>query len=304
MNDMNQPKLTVLMSVKNGEPFVRETVQSVLSQTYADFRFLIIDNASKDNTRAIIEGFGDPRIELVALPEDMGQTGALNLGLARAESEYVARLDADDVCMPERLARQVAFLDANPQIALVGTQARFIDRNGALLGHVTEFPEGHGDIVGYMPITNPIVHPSVMFRLAAVRDVGGYDGSISYAQDLALWIALAEKYRLANLPDALLKLRVHPGQETRNVSLGVRRLRDNLQLSLRIYDLRTADADTRALAMLRHHYMHFLLGERREALVGLGRTLLTQPHRVLFNRRLFSALRYALIKTIRIRRLK
>ncbi len=283
------------MSVRNGEPYVRETVASVLAQTHADFQFLIIDNASRDNTRNIIEAFGDERIELVALPQDMGQTGALNLGLARAESEYVARLDADDVCLPTRLERQLAFLDAHPDVALVGTQAQNIDQHGNPL-HVTDFPLEHDAILGFMPITNPIVHPSVMFRLSAVRDVGGYDGTISYAQDLALWIALAEKYRLANLPEALLKLRLHPGQETRNAALRTRRLRDNLALSLRIYDMRNADGDTRTLAMLRHHCMHFLLGERREALLGLCRTLLTQPHRVLFNRRIVAALRYAWTK--------
>jgi len=297
MSETRKPALTVLMSVRNGEPFVRETVQSVLDQTYGDFRFLIIDNASTDGTRETIASLKDERIELVALPQDMGQTGALNLGLARAESEYVARLDADDVCLPERFARQVAYLEAHPETALVGSQARFIDQAGTPL-HATDFPLAHEDIVGFMPVTNPLVHPSVMFRLAAVRQVGGYDGTISYAQDLALWIALAERYRLANLPDVLLKLRIHPGQETRNPERRERRLRDGLALSLRIYDMRGVDANTRVLAMLRHHYMHYMLGERREALKGLGRTLLTQPHRVLFNRRVYAALRHAAGKVL------
>lgn len=233
---MPTPKVTVLMSVKNGEPWVAEAVGSVLGQSLTDLRFLILDNASTDSTRETIRSFDDPRIDLVALPEDIGQTGALNQGLAMIDSEYVARMDADDVCLPDRLARQVAFLEAHPEVALLGTDALWINPMGLALG-CTNFPASHGAIINAFPLGNQFAHSSVMYRHGAVMEAGGYDASFRYAQDLALWLELAARHQVANLPEIHVKIRVHPGQATRDGRLRGLRLDENVRLAERMLGL-------------------------------------------------------------------
>ena len=114
-------KLTVLMTVYNGETFLRDTVASILNQTYKDFRFLIIDNASSDRSREVIRSFHDPRIDLVALPENIGQIPALNKGLDMIDTTYVARMDADDISLPRRFERQIAFMESHPFVGVCGT---------------------------------------------------------------------------------------------------------------------------------------------------------------------------------------
>lgn len=244
------PKVTVLMSVKNGEPWVAEAVGSVLAQSFTDFRFLILDNASTDSTRETIRSFGDPRIDLVALPEDIGQTGALNKGLGMIDSDYVARMDADDVCLPDRLARQAAFLDAHPEVALLGTDALMIGPEG-LARSCTTFPASHEAIINAFPLGNQFAHSSVMVRHAAVMAAGGYDTSFSYAQDLALWLELAARHEVANLPEVLVKIRVHPSQATRDARLKNVRLEDNRRLAERMMGLPGLNPAARQAAAFR-----------------------------------------------------
>src|SRR5882672_2663017 len=136
------PKVSVLLPVWNAERYLAGSIESVLDQTFADFELLIVDDASTDGSRALIERYRDRRIRLVENEKNLGVTRSLNLGLERARGRYVARADADDLCAPERLERQVAFLDAHPEVALVASCARWIDEHGAEIGVIDTPSDG------------------------------------------------------------------------------------------------------------------------------------------------------------------
>jgi len=202
----------VLMPVYNGEPYLDASIGSILSQTFTDFEFIIVDDGSTDRSLQIIEQFQrrDARIRALSRP-NTGIVGALNDGLAIAQGELIARMDADDVAYPPRLERQVAFLDVHPECVAVGAQVRCIDRDGNPVDSGYRVPFDHTEIHEHwhlQGIGGGIPHPTAMLRCAAIRQIGGYRQLI--AEDHDLFVRIAEVGRLANLPDVLLDYRIHP----------------------------------------------------------------------------------------------
>ncbi len=160
---MNSPRVTVLMTVYNGLPYIAAAVESILSQTFTDFEFLIINDGSPDNSMAAVAEYRDDRIRVVDNPENIGQTRSLNRGLQLARGELIARLDQDDIALPERLEKQVAFADANPQVAALGTAATIIDEQGIDIGSAPVLTSERTLRWGLL-FHNVLSHPSVMFR--------------------------------------------------------------------------------------------------------------------------------------------
>jgi glycosyltransferase involved in cell wall biosynthesis len=202
------PRVTVLMSVYNGEQYLREAIDSILNQTFTDFEFLIIDDSSTDNTNEILHSYNDPRIRIIRNIENLGLTKSLNIGLGLAEGEYIARMDADDISTSKRFEYQVRYLDENPDIAVVGTGERVIDEKGNVLW-ISKLPDSHHLVRWGMYFGNCICHPSVMMRRSCVKTVGFYNNKYVQGQDYDLWIRLLQHYHLANIPDDLLCLRKH-----------------------------------------------------------------------------------------------
>jgi glycosyltransferase involved in cell wall biosynthesis len=204
------PSISVCMPVYNAERFVAEAVESILNQTLGDFEFLIVDDGSTDGSRRILEGYAarDPRIRLVSRP-NTGLVIALNEMLAAARGAFIPRTDADDVAMPERFERQASYLRAHPEVLALGTRVLVIDPEGAPLTEMCE-QQSHEEIdraqLGGLVV---ICHPTVMARAEVLRRVGGYRPETFPAEDLDLWLRLAEIGRLANLPEALVKYRQH-----------------------------------------------------------------------------------------------
>jgi glycosyltransferase involved in cell wall biosynthesis len=130
------PRVTVLIAEYNAGPFLAAAIDSVLAQTFSDFELMVVDDASTDGSRGIVEGYREPRVRLIVNDRNLGAGGARNRGLAAISSEYVAFLDGDDLCFPQRLARQVAYLDEHLEVAAVGAQARLIDIAGRTIGDV------------------------------------------------------------------------------------------------------------------------------------------------------------------------
>ena len=204
-------KVTVLMSVWNGERFVAEAVESVLAQTFGDFEFLIVDDASTDSTPAILAAYRDARVRILRNDENLGLTKSLNRGLREARGEYVARLDADDVCLPRRLELQSSFLNANPNVAVVGGQAHFIGENGRRrLGDRT--PRSARAAKFALMFSSPLIHSAAMFRRSVVVDeLHGYDEEFVTSQDVDLWSRISARHELRNLDAYVLRHRVHRG---------------------------------------------------------------------------------------------
>jgi Glycosyl transferase family 2 len=208
------PRVTVLMAVHNGEPYVGESVQSVLDQTFTDFELLVVDDASTDATVEIATGFGDERIRLLRNERNLGQVRSLNRGLPEALGEYVARLDADDTCRPTRLERQVEILDAQPRVGLVGTWMDAVDDRGRLLGRLQKTLDDYVDFLYHTLIMRVYVsHPSAMYRRDPVLRLGGYDEATGPAEDKDLWRKLAlERFEARIVPEPLVRYRLHDQQ--------------------------------------------------------------------------------------------
>ena len=204
-------RISVVMAVHNGERYLRQAVESILNQTYLDLEFIILDDGSSDSTPSILDEYAarDRRMVLVRNEANIGLARSLNRGLELAQSEYIARMDADDISLPGRLAAQVAFLDAHPDVGVLGTAACIINPLGNL-GQEIKFPIDHALLRWRLCFfENPIIHPTVMMRKADVLKVNGYNPNLDTSQDHNLWCRLSGVTRLANLFDVYLYLRKH-----------------------------------------------------------------------------------------------
>jgi hypothetical protein len=231
------PQLTVLMSCYNAARWLDEAVQSVMRQTVDDFEFIVVDDGSQDETATLLQRHAarDSRIVIVSKP-NTGLADSLNVGIARARGEWTARLDADDVCEPQRLARQLESVRADADLVFVGSGLTMIDEHGAPLG-VHRYPKRHEGLLEHLrQVQRFPPHSSAMFLTAAVRAVGGYRTRIRRAQDWDLWLRLSEVGRLACVDESLVRIRRHARQVTHEQS--GRRQRVDSRLALASYWLR------------------------------------------------------------------
>lgn len=225
----------VLMAAHNADRTIRQAVSSLLSGT-CPCHIVVVDDCSRVPVETVL-GPPSERVEVIRLEKNAGPAGARNAGLAHIlgkKYEYVAVMDADDIAHPERLAKQVAFLDEHPNVGAVGSWARFFDEDsGETLFHQTP-PESSDDIRKAMFFNSGLVHPSVLMRTAAIRTVGAYSGSYPAAEDYELLRRIGTRYDLANIPECLLEYRV----TSRGVSMSKRRrqLFDRLRIQINYFD--------------------------------------------------------------------
>lgn len=203
---MNEPLITVLLPVYN-RPTVTKTINSILQQTYKNFELLIIDNASTDNTVEEIKKINDSRIRLVVNEENKGQTFSLNKGLGLANGVYIARIDSDDIALPTRLEKQVAFLEENPDYGLCGCWVRYMNDNDELT-IIMKTPVTDKGMRLLQNVTCGMYHPASMFRTEIIIDNHiTYDPEIKMAEDYALWGKIMQFSKALNLPEILLYYR-------------------------------------------------------------------------------------------------
>ena len=207
------PRVTVLMPAYNAGKYIEAAVESALDQTFADFELLIVDDGSSDDTVSVIQGFADDRIRLIR-QEQGGVSAALNTGLQHARGEYICRFDADDVCFPHRVARQVEFLDANPDYLLVGSDAEYISEDGEHLFNFRCAGHTHEEILDKLYRFCPFIHSAVMYRKYAVLQAGGYSLLAHNFEDYLLWVRLVAVGRYHNLEEALIRVRINPASAT------------------------------------------------------------------------------------------
>jgi glycosyltransferase involved in cell wall biosynthesis len=205
----NMPAISVVMPVYNASQFLAEAVESILAQRFADFEFLAIDDGSTDESAEILERYArvDPRLRMVRRPH-AGLPATLNVGCDLAQAKYIARMDADDIALPERFERQAEFLDRHPRVAILGTQLQQIREDGTPMA-VSNHPLTHAEIAANMQKFCCIHHPTVMMRTEAMRALGGYRTAFQAAEDHDFWLRAAERFELANLPEVLLLYRLH-----------------------------------------------------------------------------------------------
>jgi glycosyltransferase involved in cell wall biosynthesis len=207
IKDMATPKVTVLMPVYNGGRYLRQAIESILGQTFKDFEFLIVNDGSTDNSVEIIESYPDARIKLIHNEENLGLVRTLNVGLKHARCEYLARMDADDLSLPQRLQEQVDFLDKNAEIFLCGAWMRYLEENSE---NKWATPVTHEGIVSNLIFNSVLAHPTVMLRLKTLRERKlCYDEFYAHAEDYELWARIAFCLKFSNMPKELLYYRRH-----------------------------------------------------------------------------------------------
>lgn len=229
-NCMSVPKVTVLMPVYNGERYLRDAVTSILDQTFQDFELLILNDGSRDGSREIIESFGDSRIVSVDNGKNLGLIATLNKGLILAKGDYVARMDCDDLSRPERLARQVRYLEDHPDVALCGA---WIRKFGLGKDKICRY---HGDpllLACGLLFDSVLAHPTVMLRKRMFIDSGlFYDVAYKHAEDYELWVKTSRCYKLGTIAEVLLDYRVHPEQVSSAFKTGQLQSAGRVRLSL------------------------------------------------------------------------
>ncbi|HSZ58681.1 MAG TPA: glycosyltransferase [Tepidisphaeraceae bacterium] len=209
---VDPPIVSVVMPVYNCRAYVADAVRSILWQTFADFELIVVDDGSTDGSSQILDELArsDHRIILLRHP-NAGMTRAMNEGVERARGEFIARMDADDISLPTRLQKQLDYLRAHPECVAVGSAIVMMDSYGNPL-YLSRWPESHEDSDAALlrgRSDGGLAHPAATIRTTGIRAIGGYREKFKYAQDKDLWLRLGEIGRLANLPEPLLKYRMH-----------------------------------------------------------------------------------------------
>lgn len=208
-NDQS-PRISVLMPVYNAERYLRESVESVLKQSYDDFELIIVDDGSKDNSLSIAQEFArqDHRIRIFVNQQNLGVAKTRNRAIREAQGEYIACLDNDDVALPTRLAEQFHFLENHPDHALVASDIEIIDEHSRCVA-VRIYPHSDGEIRACLTRMNPIANPASMFRRSAFLELGGaYDESVCPVEDYEFVTRVARRFKLANLDRKLTRYRI------------------------------------------------------------------------------------------------
>lgn len=210
------PKISVIMPAYNAEKYIKEAIDSILTQTFRDFELIVLNDCSRDRTEQIILSYQDDRVVYLKNEENLGVAATLNKGLAAAEGKYIARMDADDISLPNRFARQVEYLDANPKVAVLGTNTETFNEDGPLYTgwSATDPAQMKVDLL----FSCGLAHPSVMMRREVIQALGGYDLEFEGMEDYDLWCRAAENHHVATLSEILFRYRVHGAQVTKNPS--------------------------------------------------------------------------------------
>jgi len=244
-----KPKVTVFIPVHNREDYITVAVNSILAQTFGDFELVVVDDGSTDRTVEVLASYSDPRLRVECNGRNLGIPVTRNRGLELARGEYIALLDSDDHAYPQRLARQVRYLDANPEITEVGSWCSFMDADGNMLDKVRRQPLKPDDVHTHLLFHCPIINRTVMARTEALRQLG-YDTGFPRCQDYDMHCRLVTAgHKLANRPEILVCGREHAGRFTgQTADLGRDRKMAVYRQMLERIDIEASDDE-----LLRHH---------------------------------------------------
>ncbi len=222
-----QPTISVLLPVYNGGKFVADTMRSILNQTYSDFEVVAINDGSKDNTAEIIRSFNDPRIKLYS-QRNKGLVATCNKGIRLSRGEYIARHDADDISMPTRFEKELAYLTINPGVGVVSTFFTYMDENTNQTSITITSPFKPIDVKRAFYVVNPVAHGGTMTRKSIFEAVGGYDPDYIPADDYHIWTKAAAVTDIAILPESLYWYRVNPNGISATQYDGMLKLTDRI----------------------------------------------------------------------------
>ncbi len=213
----SSPDISVLMSVYNSEEYLAESIKSILNQTFKNFEFLIIDDGSTDKSLEIISSYNDKRIVLIKNKNNLGLAASLNKGMKLAKGKYIARMDADDIALPTRLDKQFSFMENNRDIDISGSYVQFFGNDRDT---IVKYPLENEDIKARLIFNCAFAHPVVILRKNSFLDKNlFYDKAVKHAEDYELWSRVAQSCRMANIPEVLLRYRLHKDQVSKKYNL-------------------------------------------------------------------------------------
>jgi glycosyltransferase involved in cell wall biosynthesis len=248
MNDA--PRVSVVIPVYNRQAYIGAAVDSVLAQTFADFEVLVIDDGSTDQSRDVVRTYRDPRVHLVCHERNQGIPRTRNTGIDAAHGTYLAFLDSDDIALPTRLAKQVAFLDRHPHHAAVGGWIDWMDHTGRPLRRVKRRPLAASDVAALRLFRQGIENTASMARTAILRAYR-HDERFDVSEDFEIWARIAAKHEIANLPEVLVRRRAHGQQTSRGKDERTRRYRQAIYADqLRALGIAFTETD-----LERHHLL-------------------------------------------------
>jgi glycosyltransferase involved in cell wall biosynthesis len=253
------PPLTVFTPFYRNIEYFDETITSVLSQSFRDFEYLMINDGDPAEAEAILRRYADPRLRIINSPAPLGLSGSRNAGLQEARGELIAFIDSDDFCEPDRLQREIDFLRSHPDHVLVGSGLRYIDEQSRTIGS-RRYPETDEDIKKNLVVANCIAQPSVMARRAALIEAGGYRQDFPAAEDYDLWLRLAHLGKFHNLQMPLIAYRIHAAAG-KNLLLRPA-LRDSTRVKLRAITKYGFRATPRVIASIALHALLLCLPSR------------------------------------------
>ena len=211
--EQNKIYLSVVLSTYNEGRYIAKSIQSILDQTYPFFEFIIVNDGSTDGTLDVVRSFDDPRIIIVDKPNS-GLPDSLNKGIEKAQYDWIARMDGDDIAEPTRFENQIRYID--DAVGVIGGQFREIDEDGNYLSqNISRKPVTPGKCKRWILFgMSPLAHPSVIVRKSLLQEFGGYDANFKAAQDIELWSRLSPSTTIINIPDVVLKYRKHSNNIT------------------------------------------------------------------------------------------
>lgn len=208
------PTVSVVTSVYNGEMYLSESIESILQQSYSDFEFIIIDDGSNDRTPEILNSYTtDSRIIILTNPKKLGLSKSFNIGIKNSSGEYIARHDADDISMKNRLTVQKTYLDQHQDVSILASSNIYINQLGEIISVANRGADAN---INHWRLffSNPIIHSSTMYRKSQILSLGGYDENLTHSEDYDLWCRAAKKFSIIQLPDILVKFRKHKNSFT------------------------------------------------------------------------------------------
>ncbi|MCE5181796.1 MAG: glycosyltransferase [Betaproteobacteria bacterium] len=235
-NQVPFPRVSVLMTIYNAAPYLRAAIDSLIGQSFHDWELIAVENGSTDTSLSVLKSYLDSRVKVFPLEKNIGRTPALRFAFDQAQGDYIAILDADDISSPDRLVRQVEFLDRHTDVALVGAWAHYIDEHGKVFDEF-EPPVDQEELQDCLGWINPIVHSSAMYRRQLAQEAGGYPPNFVWAQDFGLTLALAQRAKIAMIDDYLCQIRVLAASMTRSKKYQVLVAEETKMLFQRAADL-------------------------------------------------------------------
>jgi glycosyltransferase involved in cell wall biosynthesis len=204
--EKSNPLVSIVIPVHNGEKYIKEAIDSCFAQSYANIEVIVVDDKSEDTTLDILRGYGD-KISVIPVEKQNGLGNVINIGIRASKGKYIARMDADDIMYPERVQKQVEYLESNPNCVAVGGQIDIVDENGSITGH-REYAIEDKDIKKNRFLFMPFAHPAVTLRRSTVEDIGLYPENMWKVEDVKFFLILSTKGEFHNLEDTVLKYRM------------------------------------------------------------------------------------------------